>query len=244
MPRDLVDKIDKIEKLGVIPEIHGSLVVLALGGAIYDTALSQKLLYAADFIMAADSGYDQCVKLGYPPDLLMGDLDSIQQKPTGTPILELNPAKNATDGEHALRQIQASHVSRIVLLGGLGPGRLDHVSYHLEALLGAAREGKSMSITDGRQWVTAFAGPSSQVIHFAKEMPKKMIVSLVPCTPIKDLDLKGLVWDIDHRDLQVPTSLCVSNQKDPQKEAFYLSLKEGELLLFLNPEDYPVPASA
>lgn len=234
MHKDLVDVIDQSTHYGDEPTPSGSLAVLVLNGAVYDTKLSRSLLAAADFIMAADAGFDHCLRLGVRPNLLMGDLDSINSKPKDIPTVAFDPAKNATDGEHALNYLVDTDFARIVLLGGLGPGRLDHVSYHLEALLGAARKQVSMSLTDGKLWVEAFKGPIARQVHLADFFPKDMVVSLMPRTAIKELVLDGLEWAIDRRDIEVPTSLTVSNQANPLRNSFKLSFCEGELLLFLN----------
>ena len=234
MRKDRVDEIDQMTKHGDTPTPQGTLVVLVLSGEVYDTKLSRALMAAADFIIAVDAGYDHCLKLGVEPHLLMGDLDSIQSKPKEVPIIAFDPEKNATDGEHAIRMLSDYDFARIVLLGGLGPGRLDHVSYHLEALMGAARTGESMAITDGRLWVEAFVGPVARQVHFSNYFPRDMVVSLMPRKATKDLVLDGLEWAIDHRDLEVPTSLTVSNQANPHRDHFRLALREGELLLFLN----------
>jgi len=234
MHHDLVDMVDQTTTYGEMPEAKGDFALLVLNGVVHDTKLSRALMSAADFIVAVDAGYEHCLKLGVTPNLLMGDLDSIESQPEGVPILEFDPAKNATDGEHAIHWLANHQFARIILLGGLGPGRLDHVSYHLEALLGAARAGESMAITDGRLWVEAFVGPVARQIYLADYFPADMVVSLMPRTAIKELVLDGLEWAIDRRDITIPTSLTVSNQANPARNHFKLALREGELLLFLN----------
>lgn len=234
MHKDLVDRIDQSTKYGELPKPKGGIAVLVLNGAVFDTELSRSLLAAADFVLAVDAGYDRCMVLGVVPDLLMGDLDSIAAQAVDVPVVAFDPDKNATDGEHAINFLAAYDFSRIVLLGGLGPGRLDHVSYHLEALLGAAREHESMAITDGKLWIEAFVGPVDRQVHLGKYFPESMVVSLMPRKAIKQLTLDGLEWGIDRRDLHVPTSLTVSNQTNPKRKCFKLSFEAGELLLFLN----------
>lgn len=237
MHKDLVDAVDQRTRYGEIPIPKGDLALLVLNGEVHDTKLSRGLMAAADYIVAVDGGYDHCLNMGVIPSLLLGDLDSIEAQPEGVPILAFNPAKNATDGEHAISLLAEYDFARIVLLGGLGPGRLDHVSYHFEALLGAVRNGESMAITDGKLWVEALKGPVSRQVHLADYFPEDMVVSLMPRTAIEELVLDGLKWAIDRRDLSVPTSLMVSNQTDPKRDNFKIALQEGELLLYLNTDE-------
>ncbi len=84
-----------------------------------------------DFIAAADSGLATVDRLGLQPDLIVGDMDSLPDKrlPDKFPaaeIVRLNPAKDFSDTESALRLLHPRGFSEIILIGG-GGGRLDHV---------------------------------------------------------------------------------------------------------------------
>jgi thiamine pyrophosphokinase len=101
-------------------------ILIFAGGNPVEPDLAQELP-AADLVMAADSGYDSAVSLGYAVDVLVGDLDSIVT--THLPdhvIVERHPVdKDQTDLDLALELAMSDDPSRVVVVGGTG-GRLDH----------------------------------------------------------------------------------------------------------------------
>jgi thiamine pyrophosphokinase len=101
-------------------------ILVFAGGDPPEPDLAQEIP-AADLVMAADSGYDAAVSLGYAVDVLVGDLDSIvTQTVPGHVIVERHPAdKDQTDLDLALELAMRDEPSRVVVVGGTG-GRLDH----------------------------------------------------------------------------------------------------------------------
>ncbi len=81
----------------------------------------------ADLVVAADSGYEYAMKLGFQVDVLVGDMDSISV--TDLPrhvIVERHPTdKDASDLELGLALVARDTPERVVIVGGAG-GRLDH----------------------------------------------------------------------------------------------------------------------
>jgi thiamine pyrophosphokinase len=101
-------------------------ILVFAGGDPPEPDLAQEIP-SADLVLAADSGYDAAVSLGYAVDVLVGDLDSIVTKPIpGHVIVERHPAdKDQTDLDLALELAMRDDPSRVVVAGGTG-GRLDH----------------------------------------------------------------------------------------------------------------------
>jgi thiamine pyrophosphokinase len=101
-------------------------ILIFAGGDPPEPDLAQEIP-AADLVMAADSGYDAAVSLGFAVDVLVGDLDSIvTQTVPGHVIVERHPAdKDQTDLDLALELAMRDEPSRLVVVGGTG-GRLDH----------------------------------------------------------------------------------------------------------------------
>ncbi len=100
------------------------------------------LLARADLIIAADGGANSCRCLGIIPDVLIGDLDSIDPailkdfQVKAVAIHRHPPRKDATDLELALDFAMAQGAREVWLFGGLG-GRWD---MSLANVLLAARE--------------------------------------------------------------------------------------------------------
>lgn len=83
-----------------------------------------------DLVIAADGGSQHCIALDLRPDLLIGDLDSMDEKvlkewrSNGVEIISYSQDKDQTDLELALLYAQDQGVSEILVYGAAG-GRLD-----------------------------------------------------------------------------------------------------------------------
>ncbi len=83
-----------------------------------------------DLIIAANGGSEHCATLNLKPDLLIGDLDSMDQdllsawQSNGVEIISYPADKDQTDLELALLYAQSQQVSEIFVYGAAG-GRLD-----------------------------------------------------------------------------------------------------------------------
>lgn len=80
-----------------------------------------------DQVIAADSGYDHALDLGFAVDVLVGDMDSVSTRdaPAGV-VVERHPAdKDQTDLELALELAARESPARVVVVGGVGL-RHDH----------------------------------------------------------------------------------------------------------------------
>jgi thiamine pyrophosphokinase len=88
-------------------------------------------LPTSDLVIAADSGLDHAVALGFPISLVVGDLDSADPKAVAAAVaagatVEHHPeAKDATDLELALLAARDRGCTHVIVVGGHG-GRLDH----------------------------------------------------------------------------------------------------------------------
>jgi len=104
--------------------------ILFTGGYGPDMALAGRFLDSGDFVIAADSGLVIAEKAGIVPDLIVGDMDSLDD----ASILSRYPEerikiwprdKDYTDTELALAALADRGINDIILIGGSG-GRIDH----------------------------------------------------------------------------------------------------------------------
>ena len=86
--------------------------------------LRQKLDENA-YIIAADSGYLKCVKVGITPNLIMGDFDSSPIPELKTEIIKLPKEKDFTDTFYCLRKAIEIGFEEIEILCAIG-SRVDH----------------------------------------------------------------------------------------------------------------------
>ncbi len=108
----------------------------------------------ADYVIAADAGYENARRLGLEPDLLLGDYDSAPRPPQNAKTLVLPAEKDDTDTYFAARRAIALGADEAVILGGLG-GRLDHTLANLQTLVFLAKNGVRAWLADEANEVTA-----------------------------------------------------------------------------------------
>jgi thiamine pyrophosphokinase len=181
-------------------------ILIFAGGDPPEPDLAQEIP-AADLVMAADSGYDAAVSLGYAVDVLVGDLDSIvTQTVPGHVIVERHPAdKDQTDLDLALELAMRDEPSRVVVVGGTG-GRLDH---ELATASLICDERWSEIEVD---WVSSRA--RAHVIRRRRIVHGDVgsIVTLLAVGgPVNGLTTRGLKWELANATFEPGSTWGVSN---------------------------------
>jgi len=105
--------------------------LLLLGGEGPPRDLLEPILSGVLYTVAADSGFDLARKLKILPDLLVGDLDSLEPSKEledfpEKQIRRYPREKDETDAELGLQALWDMGIQRTVVAGG-GGGRLDHL---------------------------------------------------------------------------------------------------------------------
>lgn len=162
----------------------------------------------ADWIVAADSGYDTAIAQGFSVDLLVGDLDSIEASdiPPGMTVERHSPDKDATDLELALARVIGEQPRRIVVVGGSG-GRIDH-----ELATAALLCSDSWADMDELDWVSdrgwGHVVWDRRIIHG----DIGTMLTLIPMGGAAlGVQTKGLQWDLQGEILAYGTTRGVSN---------------------------------
>lgn len=107
-------------------------------------------------VLAADSSARAALALGLTPELVVGDLDSIDDRTLarlrrrGVPMEVYPTDKDATDGELALRRALTWGVREIVVVGGLCGERLDHGLANILLLGRQELQGRRVTLLDNR----------------------------------------------------------------------------------------------
>ncbi|MGN1127405.1 MAG: thiamine diphosphokinase, partial [Candidatus Flemingiibacterium sp.] len=127
------------------------------GGQVFADSLAELVteIPEGSLVIAADSGYNNAKKLGAKPDMLLGDLDSLDRTGLGAHELDelekliVPSIKDDTDTQLAVDTALERGAESIVLIGGLG-GRLDHTLSTVFLLEYIADKGAGALVTDGR----------------------------------------------------------------------------------------------
>jgi len=202
--------------------------VIVLGGDAPGRKLLEGCVAAADFSIAADRGLEALDAAGILPDLLIGDMDSVNPAVLARyegklELTRLRCAKDDTDGEAAL-YLAAQHGAKLVtLLGALG-GRLDHALANLMLLNRAHRLGMKAQILDEQVCIRRVDGEA--LLCGAKGDT----VSLLPLGQAHGVTLDGFVYPLENGTLANDSSLGVSNVVSSDKAT--VKVESGDLLLF------------
>ena len=78
-----------------------------------------------ELIIAADGGFSSLSKIGVTPDVLVGDMDSLEGLPSGIEICRFKVEKDETDMMLALLEGAKRGYDVFHIFGGVG-GRIDH----------------------------------------------------------------------------------------------------------------------
>lgn len=130
--------------------------LVLVGGAVHADDDLRAALAGADLVIAADGGLRHAAALGLTPDLLVGDLDSLDPEMLSAhPGLDVerHPAdKDALDLELALDAAVARDAGRITVVGGLS-GRLDQTLATVLVVQARHAAGSTLEVLDGRRTV-------------------------------------------------------------------------------------------
>jgi thiamine pyrophosphokinase len=125
-------------------------------GTVTDLEAVRAMLEEDDYLIAADGGLRHIVALGLRPQLLIGDLDSVEaadladMEAAGVEIRRFPAEKDETDLELALRSLTGQGFETIRVVGALG-GRLDQTLANVALLDLAGLEEADVRLDDGRE---------------------------------------------------------------------------------------------
>lgn len=181
------------------------------------------------YVVAADSGASSALALGLKPDVVIGDLDSIdaltlaELRRLGVPI-DVHPReKDATDGQLAVELALQKKPSQLLLLGFLGGPRLDQALANVFLLVGV--ETPTFLLDEHNECV--FVRPGAP---YAWQTEPNEIISLLPFgDDVLRVRTAGLRWPLSDETLRLGQTRGVSNE--PIAATATVSIDRGLLLV-------------
>jgi thiamine pyrophosphokinase len=189
-------------------------VLIFANGEILDVKeddWTQPLFQSATMIIAADGGARHLKAMQKVPDLIIGDLDSIDTVllgkwlNAGISVIQHDPDKDETDLELAVKYAVEQSTDQIVVLGGFG-GRLDQSLSNILLLTHPTLIGRQIKFIDRYQ--EAFL-----IRRYAelKGAPGD-IISLLPISEsVQIRETTGLKWELINQSLEIGLTRGVSN---------------------------------
>ncbi len=185
--------------------------LIFIGGNAPDVPVMSHLPDAA-LVIAADSGWAHAVAMGFTPDVLVGDMDSIRPEhlaaahASDAEIIEHPSDKDFTDTELALQLARKFEYRHIHLVSG-GGDRFDHLLAMVHSLVAHADEA-TMTAHIGAQHVRIVTPRESAQF----EGTVGDIISLLPLGGhAKGVITSGLQWELKRSTLRSFASRGVSN---------------------------------
>jgi thiamine pyrophosphokinase len=189
-------------------------------------------LDGAALSIAADGGATLLDRIGRRPDVLVGDLDSVdgalvaRLEAAGTRVERHPTDKVASDTELAVEAALAAGATEIVILGASGGDRLDHELANLLLLADERFAAIALSAATGAAHVAALHGDARRSLSGRRGD----LVTLLPVGgDARGVTTEGLRWPLDGATLTLGRSRGLSNEVVATPAA--VSLGEGVLLV-------------
>lgn len=188
----------------------------------------------ADLVVAADGGGRWLDAIGVRPDMLLGDLDSlepslVERLADGGVAVERHPAlKDASDTELALGRAVAAGADEVIVLGALGGGRLDHELANVLLLADPGWRGRVQDLRIVR------GGTVARALHGGERLgltgTEGDLVTLLPIGGrAEGIRTEGLRFPLDGEALDLGRSRGLSNEIVGGSAS--VSLERGTLLV-------------
>lgn len=180
----------------------------------------------ASLLIAADGGAHAAAKLGFRPDVIVGDLDSYTPTGNESALVIPDPDQETNDLEKALNYAKKESVSSVIVFGATGK-RIDHTLKNLSVLLQFHNQFESICFVDRYSTIRLIQSP------FKENFPLRTSVSLFPLSGRVDgITTNGLKYSLTNGTLQNGVQDGSSNETI--KKTVEIHYKKGDLLLIVN----------
>lgn len=186
-------------------------------------------LQPGDFLVAVDGGLSHLKRLGLTPDLLIGDLDSVDAselaeiRDAGVEVLRFPPAKDQTDLELALDYALENGYAQIVVAYAFG-NRVDHTLGNLDLLSRPGLIGITLALDDGQV--------DARLLSASASLPTQPgeLISLIPWgAPVQGITTRSMQYPLTNETLFPWQTRGISNIA--LSDAIEIDFKSGRLLV-------------
>ena len=178
------------------------------GGTIYAKNITEHPK-GDDLIIAADSGALNASSLGVTPDIVMGDLDSLDKAyiPESAELMQVPAEKDFTDTQLAVDTAAKKGASEIIIIGGLD-GRLDHTLSNLAILEDLYGKRIHAHITNGQNRVRYINSTSTLIPRSGYKYLSLLCLS----EKVKGVSIEGCKYPLKNVTLKRNFQYAVSNE--------------------------------
>ena len=177
-----------------------------------------------DYVIAADAGLKYLHEQGIEPDLIIGDFDSLGERPVHADVILLDEEKDDTDTLAAVREGIARGYDTFYIYCGTG-GRFEHTIANIQTLGFLAKSGKIGFMVDQNSIITVI---EDGCINFDDSC--KGYVSVFSYSDIATgVSIKGLKYELENAALTNIFPIGTSNEFIGKSST--ISVKSGALMI-------------
>lgn len=184
-----------------------------------------------DCVIAADKGLEVLDKLCIKPDYIIGDFDSLEAgilcEYSGDRIIKLNPEKDFTDTEAAIRLAIEKGSDLITIIGATG-SRLDHVLANISLLMIPLEAGIPAYIIDENNRIRLI----DKTTELTREDCFGDNVSLIPYSnEVAGVTLRGFYYPLNNKTLSRFKELSLGISNKITEDKCIIKIKNGILIV-------------
>lgn len=206
-------------------------LIISNGNAINENKL-KLLMDECDYVICVDGGARHLIHLGVTPDILLGDLDSIDSRSkdwmvkNNTKLIKFPSKKDKTDTELAIDYAIENRAKEIILTGVTG-SRLDHTLGNIMLLWRLMTDNIKAKIIDDNNEIFIIDN------NIALKKQENTYVSLIPLTKnLTGVDLKGFEYNITDGVLDQFSTMGISNEII--EDSGIIKIKDGVSLVIIS----------
>lgn len=204
--------------------------VVFVNGEVRDYTALARWLRPGDHLIGADGGTRHILALNLLPDVVVGDLDSLEPETVtaliaqGVDVERYPVAKDQTDLELAIERGLRTGASEILLLGALG-GRLDQTLANL-LILAQRNWPVPLLLAEGNQLAQVLRGGATLTLQAA---PGSTVSAIPLSAVVTGITYTGLEYPLQDATLAIGSTRGVSNVVATSPAT--ITIKEGVLLV-------------
>ena len=203
------------------------------GGLMLDIAKASEFIKDADTIICADKGADYAKLYNVDPDIILGDMDSVNNKPDDKDDMNcmLFPSeKDYTDTQLAVEVAIETGAKEIDIICGTGT-RLDHTMANIWLLLRMNKAKVTGRIIDDFNIISLCTK------RLVLEKKARTYISILPISDtVSGITLTGFKYPLNNKNADISWTEGISNEIIDDQAT--IEIKRGALLVFQSRDKY------
>ncbi len=189
-----------------------------------------------DMIICADSGAESLVSTGAQPDIVIGDMDSIDMmvmaelEKRGVTMEVYPEDKDLSDGELTVMNAISRNPKQIEIYGGMR-GRSDHILASFHLLYCIPKEIHAVLHLEGDEVILLREGSEF------KGTTEKPVISVLPASKRAKVTMEGVKWELKERVIEIGSTLGIHNESLDGKVT--IEAVEGDVYLIFASDPEP-----